>query len=104
MQRELIPAMKEVLEVIRKKIKWFGDGHVSINVEVFAIAGEALRQHVGVIITHPMPDPLVLFITIEEPKSWRRWERIRILNGVLYATYASRCSCLREKMGRDIKI
>jgi hypothetical protein len=64
---KLIPAMKEVLEVIRKNKMVLATGHVSKR-EVFAIAGEALRQHVGVIITHPMAGPTGPLITIEEAK------------------------------------
>jgi len=70
---KLDSCMKEVLEVIRKNKMVLATGHVSKR-EVFAIAGEALRQHVGVIITHQWPDPLVLLLRLRKPKSWRRWE------------------------------
>ena len=46
----LVPPIGEILEVIKEHKMVLATGHIS-KPEVFAVAGEALRQHVNVIIT-----------------------------------------------------
>jgi len=64
---KLVPEMVEVLEVIRRNKLVLATGHVS-KAEVFAITNAALRQNVGVIITHPLAGPTGPLLTIEEAK------------------------------------
>ena len=60
---KLTPQTMMVLEVIKKNKLVLATGHIS-KTEVFAVAGEALRQHVNVIITHPFGS--VHLLTLEE--------------------------------------
>jgi hypothetical protein len=60
---KLTPQTMMVLEVIKKNKLALATGHIS-KIEVFAVAGEALRQHVNVIITHPFGS--VHLLTLEE--------------------------------------
>ena len=66
---KLVPQMLKVLDVMRRKNLVLATGHIS-KPEVEAVAREALRQQIKVIITHPLvglPDPL---LTLTEAKEW----------------------------------
>ena len=64
---KLVPQIVKVLEVIRTNKLVLATGHISIP-EVFAIAGEALRQHVNVIVTHPFARLAGPSLTIEQAR------------------------------------
>jgi hypothetical protein len=64
---KLLPQIERVLEVIRANKVALATGHVSIA-EVFAIAGEALRQQVNVIVTHPFARLAGPSLTIEQAR------------------------------------
>jgi len=49
---KLVPQMGSILEIMRSNKVALATGHISY-LEVFAVAREALRQRVNVIITHP---------------------------------------------------
>jgi len=62
---KLVPQIGMILEVMKKSKLVLATGHIS-NPEVFAVAAEALRQHVNIIITHPFGSAGIF--TMEEVK------------------------------------
>ena len=64
---KLVPQMVKILDVMKRYNLVLATGHVSKS-EVYAAAGEALRQHINVIITHPLSGPAGGLITIDEAK------------------------------------
>jgi hypothetical protein len=62
---KLVPEVYKILEVIKKNKMVLATGHIS-KAEVFALAPEALRQHISVIITHPFGSANLL--TMEEAR------------------------------------
>ena len=64
---KLIPQMVRVLDVIKRNNLVLATGHVS-KPEVYAVASEALRQYINVIITHPLAGPAGGLLTIDEAK------------------------------------
>ena len=64
---KLVPQMMKILDIMKRNNLVLATGHVS-KPEVYADAGEALRQHINVIITHPLAGPAGPLITIDEAK------------------------------------
>ena len=64
---KLVPQIEMILEIMKRNKMVLATGHIS-KPEVFAVAREALRQHIGVIITHPMAGPTGPLLTMEEAK------------------------------------
>jgi hypothetical protein len=64
---KLTPQMVRVLDVIRRNKLVLATGHVS-KPEVYAVVREALRQHINVIITHPLAGSVGPLLSIEEAK------------------------------------
>jgi hypothetical protein len=64
---KLLPQMVKVLDVIKRNKLVLATGHVS-KLEVFTITREALRQHINVIITHPLAGSTGALLTVEEAK------------------------------------
>ncbi len=64
---KLVPQMMNILDVIKRHRLVLATGHVS-KLEVFAVAREALRQHINVIITHPLAGPRGGLVSIDEAK------------------------------------
>jgi predicted TIM-barrel fold metal-dependent hydrolase len=59
--------MGKILEVMRRYKMVLATGHVS-KFEVNAVVREALRQHINVIITHPLVGSVKPLLTLEEAK------------------------------------
>jgi hypothetical protein len=59
--------MMNILDVIKRHRLVLATGHVS-KLEVFAVVREALRQHINVIITHPLAGPRGGLVSIDEAK------------------------------------
>ncbi len=64
---KLVPEMEKILEVMSRNKLVLATGHVS-KLEVFTVAREALRQHIHVIITHPLAGPAGPLMSIDEAK------------------------------------
>jgi hypothetical protein len=64
---KLVPEMEKILQIMSKNKLVLATGHVS-KLEVFAVAREALRQHIKVIITHPMAGPAGPLLSIDEAR------------------------------------
>jgi hypothetical protein len=63
----LVNQMKEILDVIQRNKLVLATGHVS-KLEVFTVVKEAIRQHINVIITHPLAGSTGPLISIQEAK------------------------------------
>ena len=63
----LVDQMKEILDVIQRNKLVLATGHVSKR-EVFMVVKEAIRQHINVIITHPLAGSTGPLISIQEAK------------------------------------
>ena len=64
---KLVPQMGKILEVMRRYKLVLATGHVS-KFEVYTVAKEALRQHINVIITHPLVGSVKPLLNLEEAK------------------------------------
>ena len=62
---KLVTPIWNILEIIKSNKLVLATGHTSAP-EIFAIANEALRQHMNVIITHPFARNRVPSLTIEQ--------------------------------------
>ena len=64
---KLIPEIEKILEIMSRNKLVLATGHVS-KLEVFSVAREALRQHINVIITHPLSGPAGPLLSIDEAR------------------------------------
>ena len=62
---KLVPQMIRILDIMRRNNLVLATGHVS-KAEVYAVAREALRQHINVIITHPLVGLVRPLLTLDE--------------------------------------
>src|SRR5271157_198319 len=64
---KLVPPMVKILEVMKRYKLVLATGHVSKS-EVYTVAREALRQHINVIITHPLVGSVKPLLTLDEAR------------------------------------
>ena len=63
----LVPEIERILQIMSKNKSVLATGHVS-KPEVFAVTAEARKQHISVIITHPLAGSAGPLISIDEAR------------------------------------